>query len=115
MSMEISQRGRRRRLSDRRGPDGHVALAQSVILQALRDGRIPGFFNEGEVKPNPKLTTDDSSRIARARHWLLSPNQTAFWCHVVDRSAYDLATNVQKRLNSIKGLNYAQDEDHPHC
>jgi hypothetical protein len=81
------------------GYDGYARLAQSMILLALREGRVPGFDTSTGPKKSYSRMTDEEKTIARdARRWLLDPNKTEFWCSWLKRSPHDLARMVKQKL-----------------
>lgn len=77
---------------------GYQELAKSVILSALRDAKIRGYFWENPNQPSRMLTGAERHIADKARAWLLDPAQTAFWCSWLDRDPRDLAKNVQEKI-----------------
>ena len=77
---------------------GYQELAKAVILAAMRDAKIHGYYWVNPVQPNRALTGAEIQTLDQARAWLLDPAQTAFWCSWLDRDPRDLAKNVQEKI-----------------
>ena len=80
------------------GYEGYARLAQTMILLALRDARIPGFAVTGPLKAYSRMTEEERTIARDARRWLLDPNETEFWCSWLKRSPHDLARMVKRKL-----------------
>lgn len=77
---------------------GYQELAKAVILAAMRDAKIRGYYWVNPQCPNRAFTGTEIQTLDQARAWLLDPAQTSFWCAWLDRDPRDLAKNVQEKI-----------------